>query len=56
MKEDRVMLYVVETRKDVETAAWDLQEAVKRNFGAADLKSVAEEVERETARMIDEVR
>ena len=69
------MLYVTETRKDVETAARDLEEAVKRNKfgvlhvhdlrktallalfpGAPDLKPVAEEVERETMRMIDEAK
>jgi len=64
------MLYVVDTPKDVATAARDPEEAVKRNKfgmirptallalfpGAADLKTVAEDVERETIRMIDEAR
>jgi hypothetical protein len=64
------MLYVVDTPKDVATAARDLEEAVKRNKfgmirptallalfpGAADLKTVAEDVERETMWMIDEAR
>jgi hypothetical protein len=73
------MLYVTETKKDVETAARDLAEAVKQTGsascmcticrgrirptallalfpGAPDLKPVAEEVERETIRMIDEAR
>ena len=64
------MLYVTDTLKDVPTAARDLEEAVKRNKfgmirptallalfpGAAALKTVAEDVERETMRMIDEAR
>ncbi|HWT78525.1 MAG TPA: hypothetical protein VN648_06950 [Candidatus Methylomirabilis sp.] len=62
------MLYVVETRKDVETAARDLEAAVRRNkFGvlhAYDLQrtprgkgvDLADEVERGTKRMIDEVK
>jgi uncharacterized protein (DUF302 family) len=34
LREGKAMLYVVETKKDVETAARDLEEAVKRNkFG-----------------------
>ncbi len=64
---------MTEASKDMETAARDLQEAVKRNKfgvlhvhdlqrklalfpGAADLKAVAEEVERETMRMVDEAK